>query len=49
MAAEGQSDRMVHDTEVCMKQWCVTEFLHAERIAPIDIHCFLNVDGDQWM
>jgi len=49
MAAEGQSDKMASDMGMHMKQWCVTEFLHAERIAPIDIHCFLNVDGDQWM
>ena len=29
MAAEGQSDRLVSDTEVCMEQRCVIEFLHA--------------------
>ena len=38
MAAEGQSDRMAPDMEVYMKQRCVTEFLHVEKIAPIDIH-----------
>ena len=38
MAAEGQSDRMASDTEVCMKQRGVSEFLHGETIAPIDIH-----------
>ncbi|MEQ5179387.1 hypothetical protein [Proteus genomosp. 6] len=38
MVAEGQSDRMVSDMEVCMKQSCVTEFLHVEKMAPIDIH-----------
>ena len=27
---------MASDMEVCMKQECVTEFLHAEEIAPID-------------
>ena len=48
MAAEGQSDRLVSDMEVHMKQRCVTEFLHAEINAPIDIHwCLVNVDGDQ--
>ena len=48
MAAEGQSDRMVSDREVCMKQRCVTEFLHGEKMAPTDIHWrLLNVDGDR--
>jgi len=46
MAAEGQSDKMASDMEVRMKQRCVIEFLHAERIAPIDIHRrLLNVYG----
>ena len=31
MAAEGQSDKMASDMEVCMKQRCVIEFLHAEK------------------
>ena len=31
MAAEGQPDTMASDVEVCMKQMCVTEFLHAEK------------------
>ena len=31
MAAEGQSDRMVSDMEVYMKQRCVTEFHHAKN------------------
>ena len=31
MAAEGQSDRMASDTEMCMKQWSVTEFLRVEK------------------
>ena len=45
MAAEGQSDTMVSDMEVQMKQRCVTELLHAEKI---DIHrCLLNDYGDQ--
>jgi len=38
MAAEGQPDRMVSDMEVHMKQKCITEFLHAEKTAPTDIH-----------
>ena len=48
MTAEGQSDKMASDIEVRMKQRCVTEFLHAEKIAPNDIHRrLLNVYGDQ--
>ena len=48
MAAEGQSYRMTSDIEMWMKEMCVTEFLHAEKMAPIDIHRhFLNVYGDQ--
>jgi len=48
MTAEGQSDKMASDMEVRMKQRCVTEFLHAEKIAPNDIHrCLLNIYGDQ--
>ena len=47
MTAEGQSDRMACDMEVCMKQRCVIEFLHAEKIAPSDIHWhLLDVYGD---
>jgi len=37
MAAEGQSDRMVSDMEMCMKQRCGTEFLYVEQIALLDI------------
>ena len=48
MKAEGQSDKMASDMEVRMKQRCVTEFLHPEKIAPNDIHRrLLNVYGDQ--
>ena len=48
MAAEGQSNRMASDMEACMKQRCVIEFLHAEIIAPIDIHQqLLTVYEDQ--
>ena len=39
---------MASDMEVRMKQRCVIEFLHAEKIAPNDIHRrLLNVYGDQ--
>ena len=48
MIAKGQSDKMASDMEVCMKQRCVIEFLHAEKIAPNDIHQrLLNVYRDQ--
>jgi hypothetical protein len=47
-ATEGQSDKMASDMEVRMKQRRVTEFLHAEKFAPSDIHRrLLNVYGDQ--
>ena len=36
MIAEGQSDKMVSDMEVYMKQRCVTEFLHVEKRAHTD-------------
>lgn len=29
--AEGQSDKMETDVEVCMKQSCVLELLHMEK------------------
>ena len=38
MAAEGQSDKMASDMEVCVKQMGVTEFLYEEKTAPTDIH-----------
>jgi len=48
MTAEGQSDKLASDMEVHMKQRCVIEFLHAEKIAPSDIHHrLLSVYGDQ--
>ena len=31
MATEGQSNRMVSEVEVHMKQRCVTKFLHVEK------------------
>jgi len=48
MATEGQSDRMASDMKVCMKQSCVPEFLHVEKMANTGIHwCLLNIYGDQ--
>jgi len=47
IAAEGRSDKMASDMEVWMKQrWW--KFLHAEKMAPIDIHQYLlNIYGYQ--
>jgi len=42
MAAERQSDRMVSDMEVGIKQRCGVEFLCAEKIATIDISMETN-------
>lgn len=40
--------QMASDMEVHMKQRCVTEFLHVEKIAPINIHwCLLNIYENQ--
>lgn len=48
MAAEGLSDKMESNKEVCMKQSGGTELLHVEKIAFIDIHqCLLNFYGEQ--
>ena len=48
MVAEGKSDKMASNLEVRMKQKCAIEFLHAEKMAPTDIHWhFLNIYGDQ--
>ena len=48
MTAEGQSDTMAPDVEMYRKHRCVTEFLHVENTAPIDIHQWLlTVSGDQ--
>lgn len=47
MAAEGQSEKMVSDMEVHVKQRCVIVFLHVDKIAFTDIHWhLLNPDGD---
>ena len=46
--SRGQSNKMVPDTEVWMKQRCVTEFLCAEKMASTDIHQhLLTISGDQ--
>jgi hypothetical protein len=48
IAVEEQSVKMASDMEVLTKQRCVTEFLHAEKIAPVDIHRrLLDAYGDQ--
>ena len=48
MTAEGQSNKMAFDMEERVKQRCVIEFLHAEKIASNDNHqCLLNIYGDQ--
>ena len=41
MAAEEQCGKMVSNVEMQMKQRCVTEFLHAEKMTPTDIHWHL--------
>lgn len=38
MAAERQPGKVASDMEVCYKARGVTEFLHVEKMAPIDIH-----------
>ena len=38
MASKAQSDKMVSDMEVCLKQRSITEFFHEEKMTPIDIH-----------
>ncbi len=44
MAAEGQSERMASNVEVCMKQRYGTEVLHVEKMEPTDIHQCLLAD-----
>jgi len=48
MAAEGHSDRMASDVEVCMEQRRIAEFLQVEKVALIHWY-MLNVDGHQTM
>ena len=39
---------MASDMDAYTKQRCAIECLHAEKMAPIEIHChLLNVYGDQ--
>ena len=38
---------MASVVKVHMKKRCVTEFLHVEKMTPIDIRHLLNVTGDQ--
>ena len=46
-AAKWQFDKMMSDMEVCLKQRCGVEFLHVEKMEPIDFHWhLLNVSGD---
>jgi hypothetical protein len=48
ITAEGQSGKMACDMKVCMQQRCVSEFLHAEKIARNDINQrLLRVYGDR--
>ena len=43
MGAEGQSDKMASDMEVCKKQSCRIELFLEENMAPTGIHqCLLN-------
>jgi len=42
MAAEGQSDKMASDTEVCMERRCITGFPPAEKNGHL-----LTIYGDQ--
>ena len=45
-----QSDIKASDVEMHMKQRCVTGSLHADKMAPVDIHqCLLNPYGEQKM
>ena len=48
MAPEEQSDKMASDMEVHMKERCIIEFPHGEKMAPTDIRwLLLNIYGDQ--
>jgi len=48
MAVEEQYNKMMSDMEACMELRCVTEFLHAGKMAPTDIHRgLLYISGDQ--
>lgn len=48
MAEKEQSDILVPDVKVYVKQRSVIEFFHEEKITPIDIHILLlHVYGNQ--
>ena len=48
MSEEEQSTRVASDMEMSMEQRRVFEFLHVEKMAPIDIHwLWLNVYGNK--
>ena len=47
MAAEGQYYKTASDIEMCMKQRCGTESIHAEDMATKNDRQLLNVYGDQ--
>ena len=52
MAVEGKVNRTVTDKEVCMKQRCVTEFLHVQKtLHPLTFFdaCWILVETRQWM
>jgi len=52
MATEEQTNKMVSDMEEHMTHRCVTEFLHVENIASIDIFWCLqygSVSSKEWM
>jgi len=45
---ERHTDKMASDKEVQMKQRCVTEFHHVEKMGPDDVHqCLLKVYENQ--
>ena len=47
MAEGEQSDKMLSDLEVHMKQRCVSGFFHPWKFSPTDIQwCLLNISGD---
>jgi len=48
MAAEGQCDKTMSVMKVCMEQRSGSKFLHADKIAPTNIHGYLpNIYEDQ--
>ena len=48
MAVEGHPEKMVSDMEVCRKKRCGMEFLHVEKMVPMDTRKYLlNISEDQ--